>query len=605
MSAATWMSRLRRVRPLPLLCCLPLIWVLAAGAQAQPKLSISGPASALEGDSGVRRLDYTVSLSESVSEGVPYKVCFSTRTLRGFTATQDKSGSADWQAGSDYRLVVGTNSTSDCTGTFLFLPGGTLSRAGFWLEVRGDTDAEGDEEIIATVEVIGRDKTVDGDTIPWEELEENGIEDNVVRPGNLTHSLNILNDDHGARRMVLSTDTLSVTEGQSASFTVKLTEEQSPTHRPVTVKAYGAEGGSTSVDLPSYYPNSENPRLIIAPGIISFNPVDKYNVAQTFTVHAIADNASVDETIMLRLRGQQSITTPQGNYFTPVFDGVTLNIRNVDPTAQKPVVSVTPVNEEIGEGKEYAIFKISRTGPTTSSQLIQLEIDENRDEGQRFFNSRDLGYQSAFMDVGSSSITYRIPLARDNTDEPNGEVTVSIRENDIYIIDGDASEAVTVIHDDDGPEYVSIVAGTSPVVEGTGAEFEIRRTGGPIGSALTVGIGVEEKDAAAGDFVDSGEEGRDKTVTITANRRSATYTVPTVDDQMDEPDGAVSVWIRRNDSAYLRHEDDTSLVETTVTVNDNDGGGDPPPDIPVASFASAASTAGEGAGTRNVAFGLS
>ena len=559
-----------------------LLPVLTVSAQAQARLSISGPASAPEGDSGERRLDYTVSLSESLpkdSGPVAYKVCFTTWTLRGFTATQDKSGNADWQEGSDYRLVQGTNRASNCTGNFVFTPGGTLSRAGFWLEVRGDTDAEGDEEIIATVEVIGRDKTVDGDTIPWAELEENGIEDDVVRPGNLTHSLNILNDDHGTRRMILSTGTLSVTEGQSASFTVKMSEEQFPTHRPVTVMAYDAEGGSTSVDLPSYYPNSGNPRLIIAPGIISFNSIDKYNVAQTFTVHAIPDNASVDETIMLRLRGQQSITTRQGNYFTPVFDGITLNIKNVPLPAQKPVVSITPVDEEIGDGKEYADFKVSRTGPTTSSMVVKVSISEKVDEGQRFFNSRDLGDRSIFIDVGSSSKTYRIPLAGDRTDEPNGEITVSIREADQYIIDGDASNAVTVIHDDDGPQLVSIIAGTSPIVEGAGAEFEIRRTGGPIGSALTVGIGVQEKDAAAGDFVDSGEEGRDKTVTIPANRRKATYSVPTVDDGVDEPDGSVSVWIRSNNSVYRRHGDndlldDFSLIETTVAVTDNDGDGD-------------------------------
>ncbi|MCY3626669.1 MAG: hypothetical protein OXG88_03400, partial [Gammaproteobacteria bacterium] len=509
-----------------------LLPVLTVSAQAQARLSISGPASAPEGDSGKRRLDYTVSLSESLPKDsgfVVYKVCFTTKTLRGFTATQDKSGNADWQQGSDYRLVQGTNKASDCTGNFVFTPGGTLSRAGFWLEVRGDTDAEGDEEIIATVVVTNRDKTVDGDTIPWAELEDNGIEDDV-RPGNLTHSLNILNDDHDTRRMILSTGTLSVTEGQSASFTVKLSEEQSPKNRPVSVKAYDAEGGSTSVDLPSYYPNDENPRLIIAPGIISFNPIDKYNVAQTFTVHAIPDNASVDETIMLRLRGQQSITAQQGNYFTPVFDGITLNIKNLSPPAQKPVVSITPVNEEIGDDKEHVNFKLSRTGPTTSSIIVLIEVDENKDEGQRFFNSRDLGDKSVFIEAGSSSTTYKIPLARDNTDEPNGEITVSIREHDLYIIDGDASNAVTVIHDDDGPQLVSIIAGTSPIVEGAGAEFEIRRTGGPIGSALTVGLGVEEKDAAAGDFVDSGEEGRNKTVIIPAGQLSVTYTVPTQDD---------------------------------------------------------------------------
>lgn len=100
---------------------------------------------------------------------------------------------------------------------------------------------------------------------------------------------------------------------------------------------------------------------------------------------------------------------------------------------------------------------------------------------------------------------------------------------------------------DTTPE-ITIARGTSPVTEGTDATYTV--SADPAQAAdLTVNLAVA--DAPDANFVDAGNEGAGKTVTLAADTASATWTVPTVPDIIDEPNGPA-----------------------TVTVNDDDG---PPP----------------------------
>ena len=85
---------------------------------------------------------------------------------------------------------------------------------------------------------------------------------------------------------------------------------------------------------------------------------------------------------------------------------------------------------------------------------------------------------------------------------------------------------------------IAIAPGTTPVTEGTDATFTLSRTGATT-AALTVGVDVSE---TGGDMVASADEGA-KTVKFEAGGSSATLSVATVDDQRDEPHGAVTALI--------------------------------------------------------------
>ncbi|MXZ82884.1 MAG: hypothetical protein F4Z10_04190, partial [Synechococcus sp. SB0666_bin_14] len=655
-------------------------------------LSLSGPATALEGDSGKRVLTYTASLSESPSENVFFKVCFHERDPRvRINATRDTSGSTTWQAGADYRLLnAGTPTASACTGNLSFLKGTISLSKSIQVEVRGDTDVERDEAFDATLELI---------------LPTQGA---VLGRNRYTHW--IQNDDKGDAHMVFSTSTLTITEGQSTTFTVKLSEQPTGSgfqSKEVYVGLPNFLAHRNEEDDTAYLPSAENPVLAVRPLTRTFTP-SNYATPQTFTVFAFPNDGSADVTTMMRLQGRQKLYAGEDRNYQDIAGGISVTVRKATTPSTKPVVGITPAVEYAAESSgNPAKFTVSRTGPTTSSLAVGLFVTEKTDGGRLFLQHADKGLRLLLIPAGQSSAVYTAPIWQDSVDEPDGEVRVSIRASGNYNIDGTVGKASVPVYDNDGVQIVSIEAGNSPVTEGEGAQFKIRRTGGPIDSTLDVLLGVEEKDTSAGDFVAAGDEGRDKTVTIPANQFSATYTVPTQDDSVDEPDGPVSVWIRRNDSAYLRHEGDMSLIETTVTVKDNDGegdnspptldneipnqtatvgtafsyqfpantfsdpdgdtlsytatrgdgsalpawlgfdassrtftgtpasgdagtltvkvtaddgnggtvsdefdvavsdGGDPPPDTPVATFASASSTAGEGAGTRNVTVDLS
>ncbi len=116
---------------------------------------------------------------------------------------------------------------------------------------------------------------------------------------------------------------------------------------------------------------------------------------------------------------------------------------------------------------------------------------------------------------------------------------------------------------------ITIAAGTSPVTEGTAAQFTV--TANPAPSAnLTVNLTVA--DASGSDFVASGDEGS-KTLTITASSTTATYSVTTQADTTDEPNGDVSVTVGTGTGYTVG-----STASASVTVNDDDAPVTTPPD---------------------------
>ena len=131
--------------------------------------------------------------------------------------------------------------------------------------------------------------------------------------------------------------------------------------------------------------------------------------------------------------------------------------------------------------------------------------------------------------------------------------------------------------------------GGSAVTEGAAASFTVNADPAPT-SSLTVSVEVIEPPGQ--DFVAASEE-RVRTVTLNAGATSATFTVPTVDDNTDEDDGTVQVFVNAGTGYEVGQG-------AAVTVLDNDGTG--PPSV---SFALSASSAAENAGTRNVTVNLS
>ena len=129
------------------------------------------------------------------------------------------------------------------------------------------------------------------------------------------------------------------------------------------------------------------------------------------------------------------------------------------------------------------------------------------------------------------------------------------------------------------PPEIAIAAKTETVVEGADASFTLTASRAP-GADLTVRLTVSEADGS--DFVAAEHEGT-ATATIAKGETEATFTVATVNDTADEPDGAVTATLARDGEKGLRYtvaaapqdaasvkvtDDDAAATAPTFSVGD-------------------------------------
>ena len=125
---------------------------------------------------------------------------------------------------------------------------------------------------------------------------------------------------------------------------------------------------------------------------------------------------------------------------------------------------------------------------------------------------------------------------------------------------------------------VTIAAGTSPVTEGTAAEFTLTRTG-DTAAALTVMVTVSETESTISGTPPT-------TVDFAADSATATLSVATENDSTDEPDSMVTAAIGAG-TGYTAGTPSSA----TVTVTDDD---EPPADVPSVTIAADAASVVEG-----------
>ena len=135
------------------------------------------------------------------------------------------------------------------------------------------------------------------------------------------------------------------------------------------------------------------------------------------------------------------------------------------------------------------------------------------------------------------------------------------------------------------PPEIAIAAKTGTVVEGADASFTLTASRAP-GADLTVRLTVSEADGS--DFVAADNEGT-ATATMRKGETEATFTVATVNDTADEPDGAVTATLAGDGEKGLRYtvaaapdnaasvkvtDDDAAATAPTFSVGDETAGED-------------------------------
>ena len=222
--------------------------------------------------------------------------------------------------------------------------------------------------------------------------------------------------------------------------------------------------------------------------------------------------------------------------------------------ATLPVVTITAGASPVTEGGNAA-FTLTATPPPPADLTVTVGVAATGDYGIA-------GASRTVTIPTAGSFTLTLATTGDTADEPDGSVTVTVEDGAGYTVGSSASGTVSVRDDDLPPPAVSITAAAASVTEGGAASFTVSADRAP-DADLTVTLAVTE--AAGSDHVAADDEGT-RSVTIAKDTTQASFSVATVDDAVDEPDGSVTVSV----AAGAGYTVSSSRGAATVSVSDDD-----------------------------------
>ena len=328
------------------------------------------------------------------------------------------------------------------------------------------------------------------------------------------------------------------------------------------------EGGDAVFTLSSTVPPASDLTVVLA---VSDDPSEDYLDAgdegrKTLTFPAGASSATwsvptVDDGAA-ESDGLVTVSILAGTGYTIGgirFASVRVSDNDGGDEPETPAISVTG-GSAVTEGYD-AIFIVRAS--RASAAAIDIALDVSDDATSDFLAASSEGRKTVTLPAGSTWARYPVPTVDDGDDEPDGRVAVRIAAAPDYRIGSPGSDSVTVRDDDPTPPGIPeiTIRGGTPVTEGGNATFTVRasRT-----SAAAIDIALDVSDDATSDFLAASSEGPNS-VTLPAGHTSVRYSVPTVDDAIDEPDGQVMARIV-NAAEYTVG----SRSSASVTVRDDD-----------------------------------
>ena len=343
-------------------------------------------------------------------------------------------------------------------------------------------------------------------------------------------------EDDDTRGVTVSAATLTVNEGSTGAYTVKL--DSQPT---ASVTVTPSKTGSSDVTF--------------APASLTFL-TSNWSATQTVTVTAAQDTDAVDDNATI------SHTVSGGDYGSVTAASVVVTVDDDETTTLAlPVITIAAGTSPVTEGTAAA-FTLTRTGSATAALTVSVTVSESG----HMVTAANEGAKMATFTANSATATLSVATVGDSVDEANSVVTATVDTATpaTYTV-GTSSSATVTVGDNDLPE-ITILAGTSPVTEGTTLTFELSRTWAAP-AALTVSVTVAEiaHDVnPPGDMIAATNEGTGF-VTFLANSATATLSVPTVDDADPEINSRVEATIVANANYRLGRPNRAQL-----TVRDND-----------------------------------
>ena len=156
----------------------------------------------------------------------------------------------------------------------------------------------------------------------------------------------------------------------------------------------------------------------------------------------------------------------------------------------------------------------------------------------------------------NGSTVLRVPTDNDDRTEDDGSVTVQMVARDAYSVHSTKGQTTVAVKDNDRTVWLRRQPATR--VEGEPVRFTVHRTGQ---GARTVRVDVTQD----GDFLSSDQPGR-RTVRFGNSESEKSFTVTTVNDNLDEADGSVTATIVARAAEYAIG---TPATVTTIVTDDD------------------------------------
>ncbi|MDE0038158.1 MAG: fibronectin type III domain-containing protein, partial [Gammaproteobacteria bacterium] len=273
-----------------------------------------------------------------------------------------------------------------------------------------------------------------------------------------------------------------------------------------------------------------------------------------------------------------SVTVDDGDGYRPLRDAddprrtSTWLVKDNDGGVPTPTVTIEAGTSPVGEGMaaEFTLTRSDSAGALTVSVTVSetgMMIDGTAPTTVEFAN-------------GEATAKLSVPTEDDGVDEQASVITAMVAMGTGYDPATPDSAMVTVTDDDDpapGMVSVTIAAGTSPVGEGTAADFTLTRSDSM--GALTVNVDVSESGMMISGIAPM-------TVEFADGDGTAMLSVATDDDAVDEPNSDITATVAAG-TGYTPGAPASAMV----TVTDDD---DPAPGAAEVTIAAVSSPVREG-----------
>ena len=440
-----------------------------------------------------------------------------------------------------------------------------------------DADAD-DEQITVTIP-----KTAAGFTYE-------GLADTLTGAVSGTVRINVADDDEGS---VLSRSTVPVTEGGSATYTVRLASRPAG---KVTVTPQSGDASVVSVSAPLVFNVSDwnQPKTVTVTA--ADNAVDDPGAARTVTVtHSVAPASASDLGIEV---GDVTVTVADDEATTVTVAAAATAILETGGTTE---VTVTLSRALVAGERVDVPLTVTGTGITAADYTLTLKTATSSvNVGVAVSSAAPLSGTAPVLEFteGAQTATLVLSAAGDGTDESPGEtVTVALAAQSVFDAqagtsvaggaapdpDGPASASVEIV-DDDGAAGVRVVetgGGTrvAEVVSVSDTDFDtdeylVRLTAAPTGTvtvtASVSGLGLS--DAPGGSYSET------RALTFDASNwwKPQTVVVRGDSDRTDHAEESLTRTITHTVSGYTGVSTAPSVVVTVVdapTVVSLSGGG--------------------------------